>query len=104
MPFYADRSDHVCIALGQCDPKITLKKKPSEYLKQLYFDSLVFTSEAIRHLALQVGADRIVLGSDYPYLWQPRPVDHILGCKSLSQKEKIEILGSTAARLLRIAK
>jgi len=102
LPFYADRSDHVCTALGQCDPKITLKKKPSEYLKQLYFDSLVFTSEAIRHLAFQVGADRIVLGSDYPYPWQPRPVDHILGCKSLKPKEKVAILGGTAARLLKI--
>jgi predicted TIM-barrel fold metal-dependent hydrolase len=101
LPFYPDRSDHCCV-LGNCDPKITLKKKPSEYLKQLYFDSLVFTSEAIRHLVAQVGASQIVMGSDYPYPWQPHPVDHILGCTSLTQKEKVAILGGTAARLLRI--
>jgi aminocarboxymuconate-semialdehyde decarboxylase len=103
LPFYPDRSDHCCV-LGNCDPKITLKKKPSEYLRQLYFDSLVFTSEAIRHLAAQVGASQIVMGSDYPYPWQPHPVDHILGCKSLTQKEKVAILGGTAARLLGITK
>jgi aminocarboxymuconate-semialdehyde decarboxylase len=64
----------------------------------------VFTSEAIRHLAAQVGASQIVMGSDYPYPWQPHPVDHILGCKSLTQKEKVAILGGTAARLLGITK
>ena len=47
-----------------------LKKKPTEYLKQIYFDSLIFSPEAIRHLAAQVGASQIVLGSDYPYPWQ----------------------------------
>lgn len=103
LPFYPDRSDHCCV-LGNCDPKITLKKKPSEYLRQLYFDSLVFTSEAIRHLVAQVGASQIVMGSDYPYPWQPHPVDHILGCKLLTQKEKVAILGGTAARLLGITK
>ena len=47
-----------------------LKKKPTEYLRQLYFDSLVFTSEALRHLVAEVGASQIVMGTDYPY-----PVD-----------------------------
>ena len=68
LPSYADRSDHAClVGPAGCDPKITLKKKPTEYLKQLYFDSLIFTPEALRHLAAQVGAGQIVLGSDYPY-------------------------------------
>ena len=42
------------------------RRQPTEYLKQIYFDSLIFTPEAIRHLAAQVGAGQIVLGSDYP--------------------------------------
>src|SRR5215218_6291645 len=41
LPSYADRSDHACfVNPSGCDPNITLKKKPTEYLKQLYFDSL----------------------------------------------------------------
>jgi hypothetical protein len=32
-----------------CNPDIKLKKKPTEYLNQLHFDSLVFTPEALRH-------------------------------------------------------
>jgi len=101
LPSYADRSDHACmVGPAGCDPKIVLKKKPTEYLKQLYFDSLVFSPEAIRHLAGQVGASQIVLGSDYPYPWQLKPVDHILACDSLSEEQQAGVLGETAARLL----
>jgi len=46
-----------------------LKQQPTEYLKQLYFDALVFTPEALRHLVAQVGASQVMLGSDEPYIW-----------------------------------
>ena len=104
LPSYADRSDHACmVGPAGCNPDIKLKKKPTEYLKQLYFDSLIFSPEAIRHLAAQVGASQIVLGSDYPYPWQLKPVDHIFACTSLSDEEKVAVLGGTAAKLLNIA-
>jgi aminocarboxymuconate-semialdehyde decarboxylase len=100
---YADRSDHPCtVGPKGCNPDIKLKKKPTEYLKQLYFDSLVFTPEAIRHLAAQVGASQIMLGSDYPYPWQLSPVDHIFASISLSDDEKADILGRTAAKLFNL--
>jgi len=103
LPSYADRSDHACMVGPKgCNPDIKLKQKPTEYLKQLYFDSLIFTPEAIRHLAAQVGASQIVLGSDYPYPWEMKPVDHIFASTSLSDNEKIAILGTTAAKLLNI--
>ena len=72
-------------------------------LKQIFFDSLVFTPEAIRHLQAQVGAAQIVLGSDYPYPWALKPVDHIMACASLNDRQKAGVLGETAARLLKIA-
>jgi predicted TIM-barrel fold metal-dependent hydrolase len=97
---YADRSDHACLVGPKgCNPEIKLKKPPTEYLKQIYFDSLIFSPEAIRHLATQVGASQIMIGSDYPYPWQLRPVDHIFASSSLSEDEKADILGRTAARL-----
>jgi predicted TIM-barrel fold metal-dependent hydrolase len=100
---YADRSDHPCMVGPKgCNPDIKLKKKPTEYLKQIYFDSLVFTPEAIRHLAAQVGASQIVLGSDYPYPWQLSPVDHIFACTSLSDDEKADVLSRTAAKLFNL--
>src|SRR5712672_1618692 len=96
LPSYADRSDHACmVSPAGCNPKVELKKKPTEYLKQLYFDSLIFSPEAIRHLAAQVGVGQIVLGSDYPYRWEDHPVDHIFASTSLSDDEKAAILGTT---------
>lgn len=104
LPSYADRSDHACLVGPKgCNPEIKLQKAPTEYLKQIYFDSLIFTPEAIRHLAAQVGAGQIVLGSDYPYPWQLAPVDHIFACSSLSDDDKANILGRTAAKLLGVA-
>src|SRR5438477_9083377 len=44
LPSYAPRSDNGCrVAPEECDSSRSLKKKPTEYLRQLYFDSLVFT-------------------------------------------------------------
>ena len=103
LPSYANRSDHACLVGPKgCNPAVVLKKKPTEYLKQIYFDSLVFSPEAIRHLAAQVGAGQIVLGSDYPYPWQLNPVDHIFDSTSLSDDEKADILGRTAERLFNL--
>src|SRR3954453_23081650 len=100
LPSYADRSDHVCLVGPKgCNPEIKLKKKPTEYLKQIWFDSLIFTPEAIRHLVAQVGSSQIVVGSDYPYPWEMAPVDHIFASTSLRDEEKADILGRTAAKL-----
>src|SRR5215475_543401 len=104
LPSYADRSDHACLVGPRgCDPDVKLKKQPTEYLRQIYFDSLIFSPEAIRHLVAQVGSNQVVLGSDYPYPWQLHPVDHIFSCTSLSDEEKAAILGTTAARLLKLS-
>src|SRR6266481_4389438 len=97
---HAARSDHACFVSPQnCNPEIKLKKKPSEYLNQLYFDALVFTPEALRHLVAQVGASQVMLGSDHPIPWEPHPVDHVFATTTLTDDEKIAILGGNAARL-----
>jgi aminocarboxymuconate-semialdehyde decarboxylase len=98
---YMDRSDHGCLTFpNRCNRQ--LKKKPTEYLKQLYYDALIFTPEALRHLAANVGSSQIVLGTDYPYPWEDKAVDHIMNTPSLSDDERIAILGATAAKLLKI--
>ena len=97
----------LCRSFGSCLPgrsqglqsQHQAEKAPTEYLKQIYFDLLIFSPEAIRHLAAQVGAGQIVLGSDYPYPWQLQPVDHIFASASLSDDDKADILGRTAAKL-----
>jgi aminocarboxymuconate-semialdehyde decarboxylase len=102
LPSYADRSDAVCVTFPDRCKAVPLKKKPTEYLRQLYYDSLVFTPEALRHLAMQVGADRIMMGTDYPFPWTHTSVDHILNTPGLSDAERAGMLGETATHLLGI--
>jgi aminocarboxymuconate-semialdehyde decarboxylase len=79
-----------------------LKKKPTEYLKQLYYDSIVFTPEALKTLIAEVGVDRIMMGTDYPFPWTSTSVNHILNTPGLSDADKTAMLGDTAVRLLGI--
>ena len=102
LPSYAPRSDHICLTFPDRCAAVPLKKRPTEYLKQLYFDALVFTPEALRHLAAQVGASQLVMGTDYPFPWTKTSVDHILGTPGFSDAERRAMLGETAARLLGI--
>jgi aminocarboxymuconate-semialdehyde decarboxylase len=102
LPSYADRSAHGCVTFpANCD-KTPLKKHPTEYLRQLYFDSLVFTPEALRHLIAQSGVSQIVMGTDYPFPWTSTSVDHILGTPGLSNADKQALLGGNASKLLGI--
>jgi aminocarboxymuconate-semialdehyde decarboxylase len=101
LPSYAGRSDAGCVTVpARCG--VALKKKPSEYLRQLYYDSIVFTREALRHLAAETGSGQIVMGTDYPYPWTSTSVNHILDTPGFSDAERAAMLGDTAAKLLRI--
>jgi aminocarboxymuconate-semialdehyde decarboxylase len=101
LPSYADRSDHGCLTFPQqCTKK--LNKAPTEYLKQIYVDSLVFSSEALRHLIAVCGLTQIVLGTDHPFPWTTTGVDHILKTPGLSENDRAAILGGNAAKLLNI--
>ena len=100
LPNYASRSDRCLTAFPDaCKP---LKKMPSEYLKQLYYDSLVFTPEGMRHLIAEVGVQQVMIGTD-GNRWNHEAVDRVLAVPGLSDEDKIAILGGNAAKLLRIA-
>jgi aminocarboxymuconate-semialdehyde decarboxylase len=79
-----------------------LKKKPTEYLRDIYVDNIVFTPEAMRHLGVEIGYDRVLLGSDYPYPWEKHSVDVVLSAPGATDEQKIAMLGGTAAKLLGI--
>src|SRR5579885_458140 len=100
LPSYAARSDAGCVTFpNRCTP---IKKQPTAYLRQLYFDSLVFTPEALRHLVAEVGASQVVVGTDYPYPWTSTAVEHVLATPGLGDADRAAILGDTAARLLHL--
>ncbi|MSO20094.1 MAG: hypothetical protein EXQ56_06455 [Acidobacteria bacterium] len=101
LPSFAARADRCFTqAPDACKP---VKQPPSAYLKQIYYDSLVFTAEQLRHLVAEAGASQIVMGTDHPFGWTSESVDHILSTPSLSDADKRAILGETAAKLLRLS-
>jgi aminocarboxymuconate-semialdehyde decarboxylase len=105
LPSYAGRSDLGCPTLPARCPGGThgpIKKKPSEYLKQMYYDTMVFTPEGVRHLAAEVGAGQLVIGTDYPYPWTKTAVEVVLATPGLSDEQRVAILGGNAAKLLGI--
>jgi aminocarboxymuconate-semialdehyde decarboxylase len=105
LPSYSGRSDFGCQTRPDLCPGGThgpIKKKPSEYLKQMYFDTMVFNGEGVRHLAAEVGASQLVVGTDFPYPWTKTQIDLILQTPGLSDADRTAILGGTAAKLLGI--
>jgi len=100
---YANRSDAVCRTFPDRVGPLP-KKSPTSYLKdgQLYFDTIVFTPESLRHLIAETGPDKIMVGTDYPYPWTSTEIDLVMNTPDLSDDDRIAILGGTAAKLLGI--
>jgi aminocarboxymuconate-semialdehyde decarboxylase len=75
---------------------------PIEYMQSVYFDSLTHDASALRRLIDVVGADRVLLGSDYPSdMAEPDPVGFVSG--ALSGETRSAVLGGNAGRLFGIA-
>jgi len=103
LPSYANRSDAVIRTFPQRVGPLP-KKSPTSYLRdgQLYFDTIVFTPEALRHLIAESGPDKIMIGTDYPFPWTSTEVDLVLKTPGLTDDQRVGILGGTAAKLLGI--
>jgi len=96
MPHYMGRLDR-----NVTDKPFTTKnisKKPSEYLRDFYYDSCVYDPRTLELLVERVGVDRLVLGGDYPVAALD-PID-FLDSARLSDPERAQIAGGNAARLL----
>lgn len=98
--------------LGRFDKEFETGKKvrpaqaarpPSAYLQNLYFDTLVYDVDTLEYLKAKVGADRLMLGTDYPYtLGDWRGVEKINALRC-SEAEKQAMLEGNARRLLKLA-
>jgi predicted TIM-barrel fold metal-dependent hydrolase len=108
LPSYADRIDHSCANSPERCEGSQLRKAPTEYLKQIYVDSLVFTPEGLRHLVAVMGASHVMLGTDYPFKWLLTgehtlgPVDHVFATPGLTDEQRVAILGGNACKWLNI--
>lgn len=98
IPAYWGRMDHAWHV--RPDARTKIAKPPSHYLRQLYFDTLVFDRKQLRALVDSHGADHLCLGSDYPF--DMSQTDPIGFHSELSEEEQTWILGGTAAKLLQL--
>ena len=98
LPAYSGRIDHAWGARKDCNAG--LPKPPGDYLRKMYFDSVVFTHHQLAYLVDTFGADHIVMGSDYPFdMADYDPVEHI-ATSDLSDADKAKVAGLTAVHLL----
>jgi aminocarboxymuconate-semialdehyde decarboxylase len=82
------------------EPKKNLPKPPTESLDRFYFDTIVHSKEVLEFLVGNAGADRVLLGSDYPFdMGMPDGVLQVRGL-SIPAAEQTAILGGRAQALL----
>ncbi len=80
-----------------------MKRLPSEYLRRFTYDTIGHNDAINQALINFVGADRVVLGSDYCFdMGLSDPVGDVERLDALKAQERESILGETAARLLHI--
>jgi aminocarboxymuconate-semialdehyde decarboxylase len=100
MPFYMGRIDRNY--LEKANTRVNMSKPPIDYLRMLYFDSCVYERAVLQHLVDKVGADRVLLGSDYP-VGETKPIEFVTDTETLSTAQKERILSTNAAALLGLA-
>ena len=102
LPYHLGRFDKE-FATGKGARPAQAVNPPSAYLKNLYFDTLVYDRDTLEYLRNKVGNDRLMVGTDYPYgLGDWVGVEKVLAL-NCSEGEKDEILELTARKLLKLS-
>ena len=101
LPYIIGRMGHGFKVRPECQEGI--KKSPVEYLSQFYFDTISHGPEALRFLISRVGADRVLLGTDYPYdMGDMDPLSSLEAVPGLSTAEREKIAGKNAVSLFTV--
>jgi len=101
LPFYWARTDHAY--RHRPEMRGNIDRLPSECLDRFYFDITVFDPDLIGHLVDRFGADRVLLGTDYPFDMGLTDPLGALADTRLDQQQRAMIAGDNAASLFRIA-
>ena len=86
------------VAHGVCE------QSPRDYLKRFYVDSAVFDPRALRFLVETMGAERVMLGSDYPFPLGEHRLGELIRSSDLTQATKTKLLGENAMQFLDLAR
>jgi aminocarboxymuconate-semialdehyde decarboxylase len=100
LPFYSARTDHAWAVRPEL--RHHLEVPPSEVLKRIYVDTNVFDPRMVEHLVSTLGADHVLMGTDYPFdMGTVDPVGFLDGAQ-LDPADRDRILGGNALRLFGI--
>ncbi len=88
---------HHPVAHGICE------LSPKEYLNRFYVDSAVFDRRALRFLVETMGAERVMLGSDYPFPLGEHRIGELIRSSDLTGSAKAKLLGGNAEEFLGLA-
>ena len=81
----------------------TISKPPSSYLKRFTYDTISYNEELLEDLIKLVGAERILVGSDYCFdIAYEEPIRFLNGVKSLTAEQRQQIVWDNAVKLLRL--
>jgi aminocarboxymuconate-semialdehyde decarboxylase len=95
---YIGRADHAWHVRPDAR---TCLRPPSEYLRQIWFDTIVYRPEALRHLAQETGVSQLIVGTDYPYDMAHYEIHELLDAVTgFSDADRAAILGGNARKLL----
>ena len=96
---YPGRIDHAWGA--RSDSHGTLPKPPGEYLKKIYFDTVVFTPLQLETLVKTFGVDHIIMGTDYPFdMLEFDPIGHLNSVECFNASTRAAIAGGNLKKLL----
>ena len=99
LPSYCGRSNHGHDVRPEA--RTHARWQPVDYLRGIWFDTLVYEPQALRHLIDVVGVSQLVVGSDYPFdMGHNSPHELLAATAGLSHAERAAILGGNAASLL----
>ncbi|MGY1617916.1 amidohydrolase family protein [Geodermatophilus sp. SYSU D00691] len=99
-PYQVGRWDRA-YATGARGAAEHLTRSPGEWLRSVYFDTVLHSPRSLRHLVDVVGADRVVLGSDYPFVMgEPEPVRALAAVADLDDRQRHAILQGNIAAVL----
>ena len=101
VPYLVERFDRGYHAFPEC--RANLRKLPSEYLKDWYYDTVNFNPRAIELAVEFAGADHVMAGTDYPHAIGSIPMlKDALAAIRVGDAERAAIAGGNAARLYRL--
>jgi aminocarboxymuconate-semialdehyde decarboxylase len=102
LPYIIGRVEHGFKVRPECQGVIS--KSPVDYMKLFYYDTITHGTNGLRFLISTVGADHVLLGTDYPYdMGDFVPLKSVDAVPGLSAADRAKIVGGNAKAIFKLS-